>query len=439
MQVPFLVLILLAIPILGILILIHEIGHFWAARWMKVGIEEFGIGMPPRALRLFEKNGVEYTLNWIPFGGFVRMAGEDDPDVGGGLSSAPPWRRLIVLSAGPLMNLVLAFLLFTGLAMAGHMEIVSQQVGVYYVELGSPAQEAGLQPGDLFVSINGRPITSYEELQIETTLQRGHPVTLVIERDGQLITTELVPRKDPPEGQGPIGIRMAYYEAPLEVQYVFEDSPAAAAGLQEGDVVMALDGEPVQDSLQYMRLASAAMGEEVVLNVQRDGQYLELSLFNDPDYEAIPLGLDFMRLAHKSSPLGKGLAEGWRETVDAAALVPRTLAGIFRSSVPVSDISGPVGITYATAQVARAAGLYGILHLSALISVNFFLVNLLPIPALDGGRMAFALLEWVRGGKRISPEREGLLHMVFFLLLMGFLVLVTYYDLVRIFTNGGTP
>jgi regulator of sigma E protease len=423
---------LAAVPVLFLTILLHEVGHFIAARLMKVRVEEFGIGFPPRMLVLGERNGIKYTLNWLPIGGFVKMAGEEDPNVPGSLASKKPWQRVVVLSAGALMNLLLAFLLFTGLAMYGHTEVVSNQLGTHYVEPDSPGASAGLLPGDILVSINNRPITSYEDLQIETTLNRGVTVTLVLDRQGQRITTQLVPRKNPPERQGAIGIRVDYYEAPVTVQWVAPDSPAEQAGLREGDVIVALDGQETPNSLAYMAYADSRLGQELTLTVRRDGQEFTVPVANPAAYEGLPMGLDYHRIAYRTYPLDQALAEGWQETVNATALVPRTLAGIFRSSVSVSDMSGVVGITYAAAQVVRSAGFYGLLRLMAIISVNLFLVNLFPLPALDGGRLVFVLLEWIRGGRRISPEKEGLIHMVGFFLLLALIALITYYDIARV-------
>jgi regulator of sigma E protease len=432
---------LIAIPVLFILILIHEIGHFIAARLMKVRVEEFGIGFPPRMLVLGERNGVKYTLNWIPIGGFVKLAGEEDPAVPGSLAGKKPWQRIVVLIAGALMNLLLAFFLFTGLAMYGHTEVVSQQIGAYAVEPASPAERAGLQPGDIIVSVNGRSMKSYEDIQIETTLNRGVTVTMVLDRQGQTINTALTPRKEPPANQGPIGIRLAYVESPVTIQWVAPDSPAAQAGLREGDIITAIDGQPVRNSLDYMAYADTHISQTLTLSVQRGGQALApLELANPIAYAGVPMGIDYVRLAYRTYPLGQGLVEGWQQTVDATVLIPRTLAGLFRASVPVSDLSGIVGITYAAAQVVRTAGLYGLLRLMAIISVNLFLVNLFPLPALDGGRIAFVVLEWIRGGRRISPEREGLVHMIGFFLLLAFVALITYYDIVRVIRmSGGSP
>jgi regulator of sigma E protease len=426
---------LVAIPVLAVLMLIHEVGHFLAARWMKVRVEEFGIGFPPRMLTLAERNGVKYTLNWLLVGGFVRMAGEEDPWVEGSLAGKKPWQRFIVLSAGAAMNLALAFLLFTGLAIYGRDEIASRTVGIYWVEPGSPAERAGVRPGDLVRAVNDRQITSYEGIRLETTFHRGYTVTLTLERDGQPVVVRALARKDPPPGEGPLGVRIAYYEAPVVVQYVLPQSPAAQAGLRPGDVVISIDGQPVRNSLDFLALLEGRMGLFVRLQARREGRpLLPMTIYNDPAYEGLPLGLDYLRLVRQRH----GPLEGLRKTVGAALLVPETLAALFRGSVQVSELSGPVGILYVTGRATQEAGLYGLFHLAALISVNLGLVNLFPLPALDGGRLAFVFLEWIRGGKRIPPEKEGLVHMIGFFLLLGLILVVTYFDIARI-VNGGVP
>ncbi len=608
---------LLAVPVLGISILIHEIGHFWAARWMKVKIEEFGIGFPPRMFRIGVLNGVEYTFNWIPLGGFVRMAGEDDPGVSGGLASREPWRRVIVLTAGAVMNLLLAIVLFVGMARMPHQQLASRLVGVYWVEPGSPGEAAGLLPGDLIVAINDHPVDSFQDIQLETELHRGEEITLVVQQPGSSPRSlVLSPRleKETPEGQGAIGIRLSYYEAPILVQriYPWEDSPAWGSDLQPGDLLVALDGRPVRNSLEYMTYLSGRLDREVALSVwrgavgvyavlpgspadragirpgdrivalagrpvrsfddllvgvfqregekkaevplllerpsgeqaevlldlsgaealglalsgyeapveiravppgspegaaglrpgdvvlavegrpvadtlhylaelaardgrtvrltvQRQGETLEVALAADLNYgtipagrgtlflpywthsltltlanpsgkyAALPMGVDYAHLITTTYSLGEALVYGLRNTLDAALLVPRTIGAILRRPAMVSQLSGPVGIVYLGAQVAQTGGLYSLLHLMALIGVNLCLVNLFPLPALDGGRLAFTLLEWIRGGKRLPPEKEGLVHMIGFFLLLAFALVVTYFDVVRIATGGFGP
>ncbi len=441
---------LIAIPVLAVLILVHEIGHFYAARLMKVRIEEFGIGFPPRLLTLGTRNGVRYTLNWLPFGGFTKMAGEEDPSIPDSLASKKPWQRLVVLAGGSLMNLVLAFAIFTGLALYGREEVAGP-VGISYVEAGSPAALAGLQPGDFFVKVNDYKAASSNDVRMEVTLHQGDAVTLVMERDGQTYTTTVRPRKDPPPGQGAMGIRMRNYESPLTVRYLAEDAILAQYGLRLGDTITAVDGRPISDTLRLdayllqrqMHASLAGLVADLVqkgpasvesflhpqmtLAAQRAGTPLSEITLRDQDAFDWTMEVSFARTTWRRY----GIAEGWRQTWDATWLVPRTLAALFRGSVPVSSLAGPVGIFQVTGLAAQYGGLPDLLYIMALISVNLFVVNLLPIPALDGGRIVFVLLEWIRRGRRIPPRWEATVHMVFFFLLILLIAYLTYSDIAR--------
>lgn len=194
---------------LAILILVHELGHFFAARLLKIDVEEFGIGFPPRAVKLFEAKGTKFTLNWIPLGGFVRIKGDNDPEVPGGLASAKPWVRLAVLFAGPLTNLllgaVLAVLLFYNLG-----EPVLDKVVIQQVAPNSPAEQAGLLPGDVIRSVDGQRTASIEDLHRAIYARLGQPTRLGYERDGQQGEVTLTPRNPPPADEGAIGIMMGY-------------------------------------------------------------------------------------------------------------------------------------------------------------------------------------------------------------------------------------
>ncbi len=193
---------------LAILIVVHELGHFFAARLFKVEVEEFGIGFPPRLVKLFEAGGTTFSLNWIPLGGFVRVKGENDPDVPGGLASANPWVRLAVLFAGPLMNIslgvVLSILLFYSLG-----EPVLDKIQVQDVSPGSPAEGAGLMVGDLIVNVDGNPVSSVDNLHEMIYARLGKPTQFTYKRGDQTFETTMTPRDPPPE-EGAIGIRMGY-------------------------------------------------------------------------------------------------------------------------------------------------------------------------------------------------------------------------------------
>lgn len=200
--------------VIGILAFLHEFGHFIIARFFKIEVEEFGFGLPPRIVRLFRFGDTDVTLNWIPFGAFVRPKGENDPSIAGGLAAARPMERIAVLFGGPLMNLLTGILLFS---------ILFQQMGmpdthtvvIKNVSQGTPAEQAGLQSGDVVVKINDVAIQSTDELLNTVTANRGKEISLTYQRNSKLVDVRLTPRLNPPAGQGALGIQMGYAVTPI--------------------------------------------------------------------------------------------------------------------------------------------------------------------------------------------------------------------------------
>ncbi len=202
--------VLLFIFLIGLLILLHEAGHFLAAKALGIEIEEFGIGFPPRIATLFEWGGTRFTLNALLVGGFVRPKGEGDPDHPDALAQAPAWKRALVILAGPAMNLFIGWLAYTILFLGTGLP-EPQGVLVWYVEPNSPAAEAGMRAGDVILEADGKPTRAPETLQQAVRARLGEPITLTIQRDGQRLRLTLVPRPDPPPNQGPLGIRIIGY------------------------------------------------------------------------------------------------------------------------------------------------------------------------------------------------------------------------------------
>jgi regulator of sigma E protease len=209
---------------IGIVIVLHELGHFLVARLFKVEVEEFGIGFPPRLAKLFEAGGTVFTLNWIPLGGFVRPKGENDPSIPGGLAASSPWVRLAVLFAGPAMNLLLGVLIAIILI---YNRGEPDHVLITEVTPNSPAASAGLQPGDWIAEINGQEIHG-EELQAIIQQNLGQPVELVYKRGDQNGVTTLTPRENPPENEGPIGIVMQIEYRPISWLQAIPQGASAA-------------------------------------------------------------------------------------------------------------------------------------------------------------------------------------------------------------------
>lgn len=354
---------------LGILVVVHELGHFLTAVWMGIKVEEFGIGYPPRALTMFERNGVKYTLNWLPLGGFVRFAsdGERDSLYGvGSLAAAAPWRKIIVMVAGPLMNLLLAMLIFA----------------VIFSFVGVPT----------------------------------------------------------PTGRQIIG-------------QVFEDTPAGNAGFQSGDELVSLDGRSVADSAVIGEVARDSTGEPVPAVILRDGQEQILTVtpgrWVSPSGEVYESGFGFSYGPQVESLQVGPVEAAWRgvtysidltgRMIEALATLPASIAGIFSPEPsPTGEPIGPVGIARATGEVIQQpGGFLAFWNLTAVLSLNLFLLNLLPIPALDGSHIIFSVIEWLRGGKKVPPEKEALVHAIGFAALMGLMLLITVNDVIN--AIQGTP
>jgi regulator of sigma E protease len=336
------------IGILVLLIFAHEFGHFITAKLAHVKVEEFGIGFPPRIVS-FKRGETTYSLNAIPLGGFTKMLGEEDPTLPGSLASKSIPIRFLVLSAGSLMNILLPILLFSISFMIPH-DMVSEKVQVKEIASGSPAQIAGVEPGDTILAINGRTIKNRGDVGYIIQLNLGSEVNMSLQR-GKLGQREvsMKPRWNPPEGQGATGI-----------------------------TIIGVDSTIVRESY--------------------------------PIWEAVP-----------SSIIHCG---------EILVLFKNEVVGWFVRGTP-PQLTGPIGIAELTGEMAKA-GISPLLEFAALISINLAIINLLPFPGLDGGRLIFIALEWIRRGKRISPKKEGLVHLIGFIVLILLIMVISYYDIANI-------
>lgn len=336
---------------LAALIIIHELGHFVVARFFKVEVEEFGLGFPPRLATLFEAGGTKFTLNWIPLGGFVRPKGENDPNVPGGLAAANPWVRLAVLFAGPLANLAVGALLYAVIISRIGVAI-PDQVLVMDVAPGSPAHQAGLQSGDLILQVNDQEIDNTLALQNAIFASIEEPTRIVYERQGQTGEVTLVPRRDPPEGQGAIGIQMGNPTRPVSL------------------------------------VTAVPMGAVAVV-----------------DHARLLVTFPVMMIQGQISP-DEGRFVGFK--------------GMFDIYQEVRQAETPAAIP----PYVRVLGFF------ATITISLGILNLLPIPALDGGRILFTLPE-ILIGRRIPPELENVVNLVSFALLLLLLLYINLQDFIN--------
>ncbi|MBI2873364.1 MAG: RIP metalloprotease RseP [Chloroflexi bacterium] len=419
--------------VLAVLVLVHELGHFVAAKAYGIRVLEFGFGYPPRIFGI-RRGETVYSLNLLPLGGFVKLVGEEDPTDPRSLARRSPGVRVVVLGAGAFMNALLPLVLFAALFMVPQQTMVTDVV-IMEVAAGSPAAMAGIQPGDAVLRIHNRSITNSLELRETIQSRLGAETDWVGWRGGETYTARVVPRFKPPEGQGAVGVVIA--DARVSVASVAPGSPAAAMGLQPGDAVLLVGETPIFYSewlpvvLDDFRASDP--GASVPVGVWRGGRVVELAL--PADSVAQGQGIPGLELAER--PLERRSEPPWRAVPHAASHMGTVLAA-FKNEVgrwivgaAPPQVAGPVGIAQLTGEVARA-GIIPLISFTALLSMNLAILNILPIPMLDGGRLMFVLLEVVRGGKRVPPQKEGFVHLVGFVVLLSLIVVVTYFDIARI-------
>src|SRR3954468_8460462 len=230
------------VPVLGLLVLVHEAGHFFTARAFGIRVEEFGIGLPPRMFAI-HRNGIDYSINWLPIGGFVKIVGENgDSDDPHSFGKAPAWQRIIVLAAGSFMNLLLALIIFTTLSVAGTREVDAPLTGVSDVNPNTPAQRAGIIPGDKIVSIAGQPVNTIDDLRSLSKQNAGKATQFVVDRNGTQVPLTVTPD---PNSSAPLGVGLTYWVAHAIVTDVKAGSVADKAGLKAGDEIVSVNGTPV--------------------------------------------------------------------------------------------------------------------------------------------------------------------------------------------------
>lgn len=414
--------ILLGLLGLSLVIVVHELGHFFAARAAGVEVETFSIGWGPR-LFSFGKRGTEWRVSALPIGGYCRMKGENEfskaleqklphiPAEKGSFYGVSPWKRIGILASGPLANVVLAIIISSIVSLAGitirtapsKIVLASEYTtGAAAVSQKNPADLAGLQTGDVIASIDGAAVRDYSDLQEMIGLNPGKTLNFVILRNGQTVQIDIAPRLDKNSGQGLIGI-YAWID-PL-VESVEPGSAAAIAGLESGDRIIAVGGMPVRNTIDIMK-ALDAKPETVGMTVRRGEREFEAALvLSYPDPARSNLGLVFSGISRtdKATSPWDALGRGTAETYRTAAMAIKGIGLLFKGVNLTKAISGPARITYLVGNSAseniKASGLAGIppiLSFLAYLSVSLFIMNLLPLPALDGGQIVLCLVEIAR-------------------------------------------
>ena len=425
------------IGVILLLVFIHELGHFVAAKLSGVRVLEFALGFPPRLFQV-RRGETVYTLNLLPLGGFVRMQGEEDPSDPRSLAAQPMSTRAVILSAGAFMNLVLAIVLFAVVAMLPQRQLAGDLV-VAGVIPASPSATAGLREGDVVRTINGRRVLNSSDLAYQVELRLGATATFGVDRAGTPERIDVTPQWSTPAG-------VLY---PVTIGGVSPGAAGEAAGLRRGDVITHVSGQPVTDLSSLRTLVEQTVGTEISILVERGGAPVEMRVTPNPNppegqgplgiliasaSEATGLlyGLDNQHIASRGVSAWRALPAGFRQAGETLVLMKNGITKWFIGDAsPRDDLAGPIGIARVTGQAA-SLGVTPLLLLMAVLSLNLAIMNVLPLPALDGGRLLFVAIEFLRRGKRIPPQKEALVHLTGFVTLMIAAGVITYLDISRI-------
>jgi len=424
------VIIILFIVALFVAMCLHELGHFIAARRAGVKVEEFGIGIPPRLFGI-KRGETIYSVNAIPLGAFVKAAGENDPTVPRSLAGKGPWTRLGIYSAGPLVNIFLAFVLLSAFLALPYSVIAGNGLMVHSVVENSPAEEADIEAGDIILEVDGQPVHRRGDVQdIVNSAEEGEEITLRLLRNGQEEEINLKPELDPKSQLLKIGAWL-WWDI---VSRVDEDSAAYEAGIRDGDTIVSINGQPIyNDESIASALHSVEEGEEMNLVLLRDGKETSVSLIND-GYQTLPgvelRWVDGTRTEQERLPVWRAVYLGARDIIYMPVLIIEAIPQMIKS--PDTALVGPIGAGQLTVEVVRSSGLSSILFMAAMISLGIGIFNLFPIPPLDGGGMLVAFIEGCRRGKRLSPRTVRLAYTIGTAFLIGLVILITVIDIWRL-------
>jgi regulator of sigma E protease len=433
----------------GIMVFVHELGHFLAAKRVGIHVEAFSLGWGKKLVG-FDYKGTNYRISMIPLGGYCRMKGEDpfhteEADGKGGFFAAAPWKRIIVAASGPTANMLFAVLALTMIWWVGFKTytdgnriVLASDYSLNGVEATSPASQAGLQTGDRIVAVDGKAVVNFQDLLEAVATAPERQLMLTTERNGQTLQVPVVPELDRDTGAGRIGVYA--WREPL-VGEVARGGAAALAGLQEGDRLVAADGQPTPHTIAFYQVL-AARPSEVNLRYERAGQARSASLLPGYSDQGAPeLGFAFRVEAYPSPPVGffGALSRGAVETWETFTLSIRGIGLLFRGINLRSAVAGPLRITYYVGAVATsgfslsiAQGLVSYFRFLALLSVVLFMINLMPIPALDGGQIVVFLLEILRR-KPVNRQVIARIQTVSFSVIILLAVVITFSDILFFF------
>lgn len=439
--------------VLGVLVAFHELGHFLAARWVGVKVLKFSLGFGPKLIGR-QVGETEYLLSAVPLGGYVKLFGEEETeattaeDRRRSFAHQQLWGKVLIVAAGPGFNFILAYLIFAGWLSTGTPLFVPTfrdlSADVEALVPGSPAAKAGMEIGDRITKVNGKDISTKTELLDAVAKSNGQPIALEVRRAGQTKPLTVIPVPAPGDtapGEEPaytIGVE----ETPPLVTSVMHGSPAAAAGFQPGDRVVSMEGEPIYTWAQMTTHVKEHPQKPLRVDVLRNGQRVPLTVtptaekvtVNGQTVEVGKIGISgpgrsLMRSGNPAEALYQGVEATWGWTELTTIGLYKMIVGDISSK----NIGGPLTIANISGEAA-SQGASSVVFLIAILSINLGVLNLLPIPILDGGHLLFFLIEGILR-KPLGERQRELAQQVGLVLLVGVMIFAFWNDLERIFSR----
>jgi regulator of sigma E protease len=430
--------------LIGVMILIHELGHFWMARFFDVRVETFSFGFGPRLFG-FRRGETDYRVSAVFFlGGFVKMAGElpgdenaNDPR---GFLAKPRWQRLFIVLAGPAMNVVLAVALLTGLYMVKYQKVVDADNGAVIgsVAPNTPAARAGLQDGDRIVKLGSKRNPSWDDIILKEVESAARPMQLTVLRNSKEFDATVTPVLDERSGAGSAG-----WSEKGEVQLgpVTAGMPAQKVGLQQGDLILSADGHPIHATVRFHEVIRGSNGKPVAIEFQRSGKPMQVTVqpvWSSADgparwvigaYVEPKLNIVTTRLS-----LPDALVVSAQENARSAGLIFQVLEGVVERRISAKLLTGPVGIAQMSGQAAKQ-GPSAFIMLMSMVSLNLAVINLMPLPILDGGSVVMLIIEMVMR-RDLSMSVKEAVFKVGFVFIMMLVAFVLYNDITKILPAG---
>ncbi|MGC9950596.1 MAG: RIP metalloprotease RseP [Bryobacteraceae bacterium] len=431
--------------LIGVMILIHELGHFWAARFFDVHVETFSFGFGPRLFG-FRRGETDYRVSAVFFlGGFVKMAGELPGDDSAadprGFQAKPRWQRLIIVLGGPLMNVVLAVALLTGLYMVKYQKVVDADSGAVIgsVSPNTPAAKAGIQEGDRIVKLGSQRNPTWDDVIMKEIESAAHPMRLTILRqNGGQFDTTVTPTLDERSGAGTAG-----WSEKGEVQLgpVQAGMPAQKVGLQQGDLILSAAGHPIHATVRFHEVIRGSGGKPVPIEFTRNGKPMQVTVQpvwsgadGQPRWVIGAFVEPKLNILTSRLSLPDALRESVQENTRSAGLIFHVLEGVIQRQISAKLLAGPVGIAQMSGQAAKQGPSAFIMFMS-MVSLNLAVINLMPLPILDGGGVVMLLIEMVMR-RDLSMSVKEAVFKVGFVFIMMLVAFVLYNDITKILPAG---